>query len=201
MEKQLKTFVTNTMPLPLNKADGLIADFIRNNRNAAEYAHLFENESVTAQKVTDFLKDEGKIVRPCSFYVYSDGLKNASIFVADESGVCRLVGNTDNILPSKKERMSAVAVSKSAFRLENPPAYLGEVADFSVKGYFVGEGSFVKQNIVVSGYWTYNNDTKEITFPENPYIEVGKLYTLDVSFEWNEFPRQFLWLNDFVLNN
>ncbi|MDO5106493.1 hypothetical protein [Capnocytophaga sp.] len=201
MEKQLKTFVTNTMPLPEHKADELIADFIRYNRNVAEYTHLFENENDTIQKVSDFLKDEGKILRPCSFYVYSDGLKNASIFVADEVGECRLVGNTDNILPSKKEKISAIAISKSAFRLENPPAYLGEITDFSVKGYFLGEGSFVKQNIVVSGYWAYSNDTKEITFPENPYIEVGKVYTLDVSFDWNEFPRQFLWLNDFVLNN
>ncbi|CEN34873.1 hypothetical protein [Capnocytophaga cynodegmi] len=199
MKNQLKTFVVRTMPIPLEGAKGLITDFIRDNRNVTEYAHLFENENKINQKVTEFLKDEGKIVRPCSFYVYSDGIRNSSLFVADEKGTCRLVGDTKNILPQNVEMVTALAVSKSVLRIENPPRHLGEVTDFSIKGYIDENQSIVKKNILISGFWEYNKQTNEIMFPENQYIESGKIYNILITYERDEFPQEFLWLRKFSL--
>lgn len=68
MEGFLKVFVVNSMPLRDYEATTLINDFINTNRNKSEYSHLFENESKMKEKVIDFLKDDGKIVRPCSMY-------------------------------------------------------------------------------------------------------------------------------------
>lgn len=197
MERELKTFVVAQMPVPLKKANELITKFISDNRNIAEYAHLFENEGEINQKVTEFLKDEGKIVRPCSFYVYCDGVRNPSLFVSDEKGNCLLVGDSRNILPSNVENVSAIAVSKSTLRIENPPYHLEEIINFSIKGYFSENQGLIKKNILISGFWEYNKQTNEIIFPENQYIESGKTYSLLITYERSEFPQDFLWLREF----
>ncbi|MFK8297342.1 hypothetical protein ACI76O_05360 [Capnocytophaga cynodegmi] len=199
MEKLLKTFIVRTMPIPLDEANELITDFIRDNRNVEEYAHLFEDEHNINKNVTEFLKDEGKIVRPCSFYIYSDGIRNSSLFVADEKGMCLLVGDTKNILPQNVEMVTALAVSNSVLRIENPPHHLGEVTDFSIKGYVEENQGLIKKNILISGFWEYNKQTNEIMFPENQYIESGKIYNLLITYERDEFPQEFLWLRKFSL--
>lgn len=191
---QLKAFIVKTMPVPLEEADELINDFIDYYRYESLYSYLFEDESKVREKVSEFLKEDGKIIRPGSFYVYCDGVNNSTLFVSDERGVCMLVGVPTNILPKNKETVVALAVSKSMLRIKNPPHYLKEVTDFWIKGFFEENEGLVNKNIIISGFWEYNPETKEITFPENQYIEIGKDYNLLITYERDEFPQEILWL-------